>query len=174
MGGWNWEQHVLERAYGESFHVQNYIVSYESIKLANSLIVLPVNFFVAHLALIILHTSYLLIASLDPEESDTPISPSPTYVLHRNQKYSVAKRYCYHFTRTSQRDGQTAEFLTKQTTCASVLLKKTTSEKDCQKRPPSGGGTPGQATRGTCRLAQSRHGGAATPEAGNSPDGDGR
>jgi hypothetical protein len=85
MGGWNWEQHVLERAYGVSFHVLNYFMSYESIKLANSLIVLPVTFFVAHLALIILHTSYLLIASLDPEENDTPISPSPTYVLHRNQ-----------------------------------------------------------------------------------------
>jgi hypothetical protein len=58
------------------------------------------------------------------------------------------------------------EFLTKQTTCASVLAKRTTSEKDCQKRPVLSGGTPGQATRGTCRLGQSRQGGAATCVAG--------
>jgi hypothetical protein len=46
------------------------------------------------------------------------------------------------------------------------LVKRTTSEKDCQKRPVLSGGTPGQATRGTCRLGQSRQGGAATYVAG--------
>jgi hypothetical protein len=58
------------------------------------------------------------------------------------------------------------EFLTNQTTCASVLSKRTTSQNYCQKRPALSGGTPGQAARGTCRLGQSRQGGAATPRAG--------
>jgi hypothetical protein len=39
------------------------------------------------------------------------------------------------------------EFLTHETTCASEMLEKTTCENFCQKRPPTSGGTPGQATR---------------------------
>jgi hypothetical protein len=31
------------------------------------------------------------------------------------------------------------------------MLEKTTCENFCQKRPPTGGGTAGQATHGTCR-----------------------
>jgi hypothetical protein len=46
------------------------------------------------------------------------------------------------------------EFLTHETTCASEMLEKTTCEIFCQKRPPTSGGTPGQATRGTCRLGR--------------------
>jgi hypothetical protein len=65
-------------------------------------------------------------------------------------------------------------FLTNQTTCASVLSKRTTSEKVWQKRPPGGGGTSGQATRGTCRLGQRRHVHAATANAGTSAAVDGR
>jgi hypothetical protein len=38
--------------------------------------------------------------------------------------------------------------LTHETTCASEMLEKTTGENFCQKRPPTSGGTPGQATRG--------------------------
>jgi hypothetical protein len=63
-------------------------------------------------------------------------------------------------------DLQAVEFLTNQTTCASVLSKRTTSEFFCQKRPPRGGGTPGQATRGTCRLGQCRQACAADANAG--------
>jgi hypothetical protein len=46
------------------------------------------------------------------------------------------------------------------------MAKKTTCEKYCQKEPLLGGGTSGQATRGTCRLGQSRQEGAAIPKAG--------
>jgi hypothetical protein len=59
-----------------------------------------------------------------------------------------------------------AEFLTHKTTCANVMSKRTTCENICQKRPPLGGGTFGQATRGTCRLGRRRHGHAATANAG--------
>jgi hypothetical protein len=58
------------------------------------------------------------------------------------------------------------EFLTHQTTCASEMLEKTTCEIFCQKGTPAGGGTFGQATRGTCRLGQRRHGGATIPKSG--------
>jgi hypothetical protein len=58
------------------------------------------------------------------------------------------------------------EFLTKQTTCASVLAKRTTSENHCQKGPALSGGTPGQAARGTCRHCHRRQGGAAYTIAG--------
>jgi serine/threonine protein kinase len=61
------------------------------------------------------------------------------------------------------------EFLTNQTTCPSVLSKRTTCENICQKRPPENGGTFAQATRGTCRLGQSRQGAAATDVAGRWP-----
>jgi hypothetical protein len=54
------------------------------------------------------------------------------------------------------------------------MLEKTTCRKICQKRPPTGGGTSGQATRGTCRLGRRRHGGAATANAGTSAAVDGR
>jgi hypothetical protein len=64
---------------------------------------------------------------------------------------------------------QRIEFLTHKTTCANVMSKKTTSKNFCKKRPPLGGGTAGQATRGTCRLGQRRHGGAATAVSGTSP-----
>jgi hypothetical protein len=37
------------------------------------------------------------------------------------------------------------------------------------KRTPTGGGTSGQATRGTCRLGQRRQGGAAIPKSGMLP-----
>jgi hypothetical protein len=50
-----------------------------------------------------------------------------------------------------------AEFLTHQTTCTSEMLEKTPSENYCQKGPPVSGGTPRQATRGTCRLGHRRH-----------------
>jgi hypothetical protein len=60
------------------------------------------------------------------------------------------------------------EFLTHKTTCASEMLEKTTCRKICQKRPPTSGGTSGQATRGTCRLGRRWHGGAATANAGTS------
>jgi hypothetical protein len=60
------------------------------------------------------------------------------------------------------------EFLTHETTCASEMLEKTTCEKFCQKRPPMSGGTPGQATRGTCRLGQCRQASAAVAVAGTS------
>jgi hypothetical protein len=36
------------------------------------------------------------------------------------------------------------------------MLEKITCKKICQKRPPTSGGTPDQATRGTCRLGQCR------------------
>jgi hypothetical protein len=49
------------------------------------------------------------------------------------------------------------------------MLEKTTCRKICQKRPPTGGGTSGQATRGTCRLGRRRHGVAATAIAGMWP-----
>jgi hypothetical protein len=61
------------------------------------------------------------------------------------------------------------EFLTDWTSCTNEMLKRTTSEKFCQKRPPLSGGTSGQATRGTCRLGRRRHGGAATANAGMWP-----
>jgi hypothetical protein len=51
--------------------------------------------------------------------------------------------------------------LTHETTCASEMLEKTTCKNFCQKRPPTSGGTPGQATRGTCRLGQCRQAPAA-------------
>jgi hypothetical protein len=54
-----------------------------------------------------------------------------------------------------------SEFLTHETTCASEMPEKTTCEKFCQKRPPTSGGTPSQATRGTCRLGQWRQAPAA-------------
>jgi hypothetical protein len=53
------------------------------------------------------------------------------------------------------------EFLTHWTTCTNEMSKRTTFENICQKIPPLSGGTPGQATHGTCRLGQSRQGGAA-------------
>jgi hypothetical protein len=56
------------------------------------------------------------------------------------------------------------ELLTHQTTCASEMLEKTTCENFCQKGPPAGGGTSGQATRGMCHLGQRRQGGAAIPK----------
>jgi hypothetical protein len=58
-----------------------------------------------------------------------------------------------------------AKFLTHKTTCASKMLEKITCRKICQKRPPTGGGTSGQATRGTCRLGRRRHGGEVGPAA---------
>jgi hypothetical protein len=61
------------------------------------------------------------------------------------------------------------EFLTHKTTCANVIPKKTTSEFFCQKRPAIGGGRPGQATHGTCRLGQHRQGSAANAISGTSP-----
>jgi hypothetical protein len=60
------------------------------------------------------------------------------------------------------------EFLTEETTCTNEMSKETTSENHCQKRPPTSGGTPGQPTRGTCRLGQCRQGGAAIPVSGRS------
>jgi hypothetical protein len=53
------------------------------------------------------------------------------------------------------------EFLTEETTCTNEMAKETTSEIICQKRPAVSGGTPAQATRGTCRLGQCRQGPAA-------------
>jgi hypothetical protein len=70
---------------------------------------------------------------------------------------------------TSMRNPQLREFLTHQTTCTSEMLEKTTCENYCQKEPPVGGGTPGQATRGTCRLGQCRQGDAATAITGMWP-----
>jgi hypothetical protein len=58
-------------------------------------------------------------------------------------------------------NNEITEFLTHETTCASEMLEKTTCENFCQKRPPTSGGTPGQATRGTCRLGQCRQAPAA-------------
>jgi hypothetical protein len=49
------------------------------------------------------------------------------------------------------------EFLMKKTTSVNELSKRTTCKKNCQKRPPLGGGKSGQLTRGTCRHWQSRH-----------------
>jgi hypothetical protein len=49
------------------------------------------------------------------------------------------------------------EFLTKKTTFTNGLSKKTTCKKNCQKRPPLGGGMSSQLIRGTCRHCQSRH-----------------
>jgi hypothetical protein len=59
------------------------------------------------------------------------------------------------------------EFLTDQTTCASELLKKTPSEKFCQKGPAVGGGTPAAGNTwhlpplaspaGPCRRWHRRH-----------------
>jgi hypothetical protein len=60
------------------------------------------------------------------------------------------------------------EFLTEETTCANVMSERTTSQNHCQKRPLRSGGTPRQATRGTCRLGQCRQGGAAIPISGRS------
>jgi hypothetical protein len=62
-----------------------------------------------------------------------------------------------------------SEFLTHETTCLSEMLEKTTYENFCQKRPPTSGGTPGQATRGTCRLGQGRQAPAAVAVAGMRP-----
>jgi hypothetical protein len=56
--------------------------------------------------------------------------------------------------------------LTHKTTCTSEMLEKTTCRKICEKRPSTGGGTPGQATRGTCRLGRRRQVHAATAKAG--------
>jgi hypothetical protein len=61
------------------------------------------------------------------------------------------------------------EFLTEETTSTSVLPERTTSEIFCQKRPPGSGGSEAQATRGTCRLGQSRQGGAAYAKPGRWP-----
>jgi hypothetical protein len=61
------------------------------------------------------------------------------------------------------------EFLTHKTTCANVMSKRTTSENICQKTPPLNGGTPAQATRGTCRLGQRRHPLAANTISGTLP-----
>jgi hypothetical protein len=58
------------------------------------------------------------------------------------------------------------EFLTHETTCASEMLEKTTCEIFCQKRPPMSGGTPGQATRDTCRRCHCRQAPAAVAIAG--------
>jgi hypothetical protein len=63
-------------------------------------------------------------------------------------------------------DVEESEFLTHETTCPSEMLEKTTCEIFCQKRPPTSGGTPGQATRGTCRLGQCRQAPAAVAVAG--------
>jgi hypothetical protein len=61
----------------------------------------------------------------------------------------------------AEHDMENTEFLTHETTCASEMLEKTTCENFCQKRPPTSGGTPGQATRGTCRLGHCRQAPAA-------------
>jgi hypothetical protein len=61
------------------------------------------------------------------------------------------------------------EFLTEETTCTNEMSKETTPENICQKRPPRSGGTPGQATRGTCRLGRCRQGPAANAHAGMLP-----
>jgi hypothetical protein len=63
----------------------------------------------------------------------------------------------------------TTEFLTQWTTFTNEMSKRTTFEKNCQKRLPLSGGTPGQATRGMCRLGRSRQGGAAIVIVGKSP-----
>jgi hypothetical protein len=62
--------------------------------------------------------------------------------------------------------GVYLEFLTKKTTFTNGLSKKTTCKKNCQKRPPLGGGMSSQLTRGTCRHCQSRHVLAAWDRAG--------
>jgi hypothetical protein len=59
--------------------------------------------------------------------------------------------------------------LTHETTRASEMLEKTTCEIFCQKGPPTDGGTPGQATRGTCRLGQCRQAPAADAKPGMFP-----
>jgi hypothetical protein len=59
--------------------------------------------------------------------------------------------------------------LTEEITCTNEMSKETTSENICQKRPPRSGGTPGQATRGTCRLGRCRQGPAANAHAGMLP-----
>jgi hypothetical protein len=64
---------------------------------------------------------------------------------------------------------QNIEFLTHETTCINEMAKKTTSEIICQKTPPLSGGTPGQVTRGTCRLGQHRHAPAANAISGTLP-----
>jgi hypothetical protein len=69
---------------------------------------------------------------------------------------SVPKQFIHHVL---------LEFLTDWTTCTNEMAKKTTYEKYCQKEPLLGG----QATRGTCRLGQSRQEGAAIPKAGMFP-----
>jgi hypothetical protein len=69
----------------------------------------------------------------------------------------------------SDKQLEAAEFLTEETTCANVMLKRTTSQNFCQKRPPENGGTFAQATRGTCRLGQSRQPPAAYTKAGTLP-----
>jgi hypothetical protein len=56
--------------------------------------------------------------------------------------------------------------LTEETTCTNEMAKETTFEIICQKRPAVSGGTPGQATRGTCHLGQCRQGLAAVASAG--------
>jgi hypothetical protein len=63
------------------------------------------------------------------------------------------------------------EFLTKKTTCASEMSKKTTCGKIYQKGSRLSGGTSGQATRVTCRLGQIRQALAATPNTGMLADG---
>jgi hypothetical protein len=63
-------------------------------------------------------------------------------------------------------DQPSWEFLTKKTTFTNGLSKKTTCKKNCQKRPPLGGGMSSQLTRGTCRHCQSRHVLAAWDKAG--------
>jgi hypothetical protein len=62
------------------------------------------------------------------------------------------------------------EFLTEETIYINELSKKTTYQKNYQKRPSLSGGTSGQATRVACRLGQSRQAHAACPNAGMSPD----
>jgi hypothetical protein len=64
---------------------------------------------------------------------------------------------------------QFQEFLTEATTCTNEMAKETISENICQKRPLLSGGTPGQVTRGTCRLGQCRQGPAAVPSSGMLP-----
>jgi hypothetical protein len=44
--------------------------------------------------------------------------------------------------------GDSSEFLTHKTTCAIEILEKTTCQKICQKRPPTGGGTYGHVPPG--------------------------
>jgi hypothetical protein len=79
---------------------------------------------------------------------------------------NVCKNYLAMKKENKRLAAELAEFLTNQTTCATVLSKRTTSEIICQKGPLLSGGTSGQATRSTCRLGRRRHGAAASRVAG--------